>query len=167
MSTEHPFVDQAYLLEKFPGKGGWTYAKIPEIKSNRKIPFGWVRVRGMVDEYELKHYKLMPMGNGQLFLPVKAAIRKQIGKAEGDYVHVKLYLDETPLEIPEEIMDCFANEPQKAYENFLNFAENEQQAFLDWIYDAKKEETKANRIVKMMDKLIKNLRFHEKEDQEF
>ena len=26
-----PLVNREYLLEKFPGKGGWTYALIPEI----------------------------------------------------------------------------------------------------------------------------------------
>ena len=26
---EEPLVDKEYLLEKFPGKGGWTYALIP------------------------------------------------------------------------------------------------------------------------------------------
>ena len=28
---EEPLVDKEYLLEKFPGKGGWTYALIPKI----------------------------------------------------------------------------------------------------------------------------------------
>jgi hypothetical protein len=26
---EKPLVNKEYLLEKFPGKGGWTYAAIP------------------------------------------------------------------------------------------------------------------------------------------
>lgn len=40
------------------------------------------------------------MGNGKLFLPVKAEIRKKIKKAEGDKVHVILYPDNEPLEVP-------------------------------------------------------------------
>lgn len=28
---EKPLVDKDYLLQKFEGKGGWTYAEIPEI----------------------------------------------------------------------------------------------------------------------------------------
>jgi hypothetical protein len=77
---ETPLVNGDYLLQKFPGKGGWTYAAIPEILQNKKNPFGWVKVKGSVDGYELKQYKLMPMGEGRLFLPVKAAIRKKIKK---------------------------------------------------------------------------------------
>ncbi|MEY3398621.1 MAG: hypothetical protein RL220_1215, partial [Bacteroidota bacterium] len=78
-------VDKAYRLEKFPGKGGWTYARIPEILQDKHSPFGWVRVKGSIDDVEFSSYHLMPMGNGQLFLPVKADIRKKIGKKEGDW----------------------------------------------------------------------------------
>ncbi len=163
MESEKPLVNQEYLLEKFPGKGGWTYAIIPEIPQNKKAPFGWVKVKGSIDSYELKQYKLMPMGNGKLFLPVKAEIRKKIGKQAGDTVKVILFADESPLEIPEEIILCFENEPKKAYETFLGLTDGEQKAYLDWIYSAKKEDTKAERIVQMMDRLVKGQRFYKQE----
>lgn len=162
-TMEIPLVDKEYLLQKYPGKGGWTYAAIPEIAQNKKAPFGWVQVKGTIDDYELKQYKLMPMGNGKLFLPVKASIRKKIGKEAGDYVHVRLYLDESTLEIPEEILLCFKNEPQKIYKNFLNFTEGERKAYIDWIYSAKKEETQVERIAKMMERLQKGLRLYDQE----
>lgn len=72
---EKPDVDERYLLEKFTGKGGQNYALIPEILQDKKTPFGWVKDRGSIDGYEIKKYHLMPMDNGLLFLPVKAAIR--------------------------------------------------------------------------------------------
>jgi len=77
MEAEKPLVNKEYLLEKFPGKGGWTYVRIPEVLQNKNSPFGWVKVKGRIDDYEIKNYKLMPMGNGQLFLPVKSDIRKK------------------------------------------------------------------------------------------
>ncbi len=120
-----PLINKEYQLKKFPGKGGWTYAEIPEVPQDKNSPFGWVKVRGSIDGYELKFYKLMPMGNGKLFLPVKAAIRKIIGKQAGDFVSIKLYKDETHITIPDEIVECFKNEPPIAYENFLNFSEGE------------------------------------------
>ena len=159
---EKPLIDKTYLLHKFPGKGGWTYAAIPEVAQNKKAPFGWVKVKGSIDGYAFRQYKLMPMGNGQLFLPVKAAIRKKIGKHAGDYVHIILYADASPLGIPEEIILCFGNEPQQAYATFMRFTEGEQKAYLDWIYAAKTEETKANRIIKMMDRLQRKLKFYDK-----
>ena len=49
-----PLVDKKYLLEKFSGKGGWTFARIPEILQNKNAPFGWVKVRGTIDGYKIK-----------------------------------------------------------------------------------------------------------------
>ncbi|MDX5419677.1 MAG: DUF1905 domain-containing protein, partial [Hymenobacteraceae bacterium] len=68
--------NKSYQLQKLPGKGGWTYAALPEILPDKHTHFGWVRVNGTIDGFELKSYNLMPMGNGQLFLPVRAEIRK-------------------------------------------------------------------------------------------
>ena len=81
-----PPVDKLSLLEKFPGKGGWTFTRIPEIPQDKKAHFGWVKVRGTIDGYEIRKYHLMPMGNGTLFLPVKAEIRKHSKKKEGKFV---------------------------------------------------------------------------------
>lgn len=146
-----------FLLQKFNGKGGWTYAEIPAVPNDIRRPFGWVRVRGNIDGYELKSYKLMPMGNGRLFLPVKAEIRKKIGKKEGDTVKVVLYLDALPLDVPQEIIECFGMEDPKAYEVFSSLTEGNQKGYLNWIYDAKTDDTKAERIAKMMDRLMKGL----------
>ena len=95
----------------------------------------------------------MPMGNGQLFLPVNAEIRNKIKKKVGDVVQIVLYSDEHLGDIPTEIVDCFQNEPQKLYENFCSLSTHDQKDFLDWIYDAKTDDEKVRRIVGMMDKL--------------
>ena len=163
---EKPLVDEKYLLEKFQGKGGWTYAEIPEVLQNKNTPFGWVKVKGSIDDFEFKQYRLMPMGNGRLFLPVKAEIRKKIGKEAGDYVHIVLYADDSKLEIPQEIMECFENESPELLKTFLSFTEGEQKAYLDWIYEAKTDETKARRILKMMDRLKDKLTLYGKMDQD-
>ena len=160
-----PLVNDDYLLQKFPGKGGWTYAEIPEVLQDKNNPFGWVKVRGTVDGFELKQYKLMPMGNGKLFLPIKAEIRKKTKKQAGDCVRIVLYADDSKLVIPEELLACFENEPQDVYHTFTNFTEGEQKAYIDWIYAAKKEETKAQRIAKMMAKLQLGLKFYDKEEK--
>ena len=83
METEKPLVNNDYLLEKFQEKGGWTYAQIPKVLQNKHSPFGWVRVRGTIDDFEIKNYHLMPLNNGKLFLAVKAGIRKKIKKQAG------------------------------------------------------------------------------------
>jgi len=124
--AEQRLVDQAYLLDKFPGEGGWTYAAIPEVLPNKNKPFGCVKVKGSIDHYPFKNHTLMPLGDDRLFLPVKAEIRKKIGKEEGDWVRVVLFADEAPLDTPEELLECFALEPDVALENFLKLKERKR-----------------------------------------
>lgn len=157
-----PLVNKKYLLEKFAGKGGWTYAQIPEILQNKKSHFGWVKVRGTIDGYEISKYHLMPMGNGKLFLPVKAEIRKKINKKEGDMVHVILYPDNEPLEVPEEMLLCLEDEP-KALTFFKSLSESEQKFYIQYIYSAKKEDTKINRMAKSINRLKNGLKLYQKE----
>lgn len=156
-----PLVNQKYILEKFQGKGGWTFARIPEILQDKNAPFGWVKVRGTIDGFEIRKYHLMPMGNGSLFLPVKAEIRKKIKKAEGDTVHVILYTDNEPLEIPEEMLLCLMDEPE-ALAFFKALSEGEQKLYIQYVYAAKKEETKIDRLAKTINRLLKGQKLYEK-----
>lgn len=153
-------VDKKYLMQRMSGKGGWSYIEIKEISPDHKAHFGMVRVKGSIDSYELKQYNLMPMGNGNLFLPVKAEIRKKIKKEAGDLVHVKLYLDASPLVIPQELIDCL-NEYPEAMKFYESLTQSEKRLYLNWVYSAKQEDTKANRIVKMIDKLLLGKKMHE------
>jgi hypothetical protein len=161
MTSVKPLVNKKYLLEKFPGKGGWTYTAIPEVLQDKKAPFGWVKVKGTIDTYEIKNYRLMPMGNGKLFLPVKADIRKKIGKKEGDYVHIILFADNDRTEIPEELLLCLLDNPTE-HKTFLGYRDGEQKAFIDWIYSARTEETKIRRIAMTLDKLVNRQKFGDK-----
>lgn len=158
METKNWLIEKEYLLEKFTGKAAWTYIEIPEIKPNKNMPFGWVIVSGFIDDFVLEKIKLMPKGNGNLFLAVNAKIRKKIKKEVGEKAFLKLNIENAPSEIPEEIMECFANEPKKVYTN-LNLKKEQQQTFLNWIYSAKNEDQKAERILDMMDKLARGEHF--------
>ncbi|OJV15941.1 MAG: hypothetical protein BGO21_30705 [Dyadobacter sp. 50-39] len=145
-------VEKNYQLQKMPGKGGWTYVVISEIRKDIERKAGMVKVKGRIDDYELTGYNLMPMASGQLFLAVKAEIRKRIRKEEGDWVKIVLYADESALAIPQELIDCLKDEPQ-AYANFVKLSEGAQKEFRDWVYAAKKDETKVERIAKMIQML--------------
>jgi hypothetical protein len=154
-----PLVNKKFKLERYPGKGGWTFARIPEIVPDKSQPFGWVKVRGAIEGYEIRKCSLMPMKGGKLFLPVKAEIRKKINKQAGDFVHVILYPDKEPLEIPNEMMICLKDDPQ-ALKFFKSLSESEQKFYVQWVYSAKREETKIDRLAKTVERLSRGLKLH-------
>ena len=156
--SEKPLVDKKYLLEKCSGTGGWVYTIIPEILPDKKSPFGWVKVKGSIDGFEISKYHLMPSGKGTLMLFVKSEIRKKIKKEAGDYVHVILYPDNEPLEIPEELLLCL-QEDAEALQSFNSLNENEKYNYVKWIYAAKTDQTKVDRIAKTLVNLSKGKKF--------
>lgn len=153
-------VDKDYLLQKFEGKGGWTYVEIPEIPMP-KTSFGMLKVKGKIDNYEISNIRLMPLGNGNLLLAVKAEIRKGIKKQAGDTVHIVLYEDNLPTQIPEELVLCMKFE-DGVLDKFEKYSDGEKKAFVDWIYSAKTEQTKVDRMAKTIIMIQNGEKFYDK-----
>ena len=146
-----PLVNKKILLEKFQGKGGWTYTRLPGVKPDPHAHFGWIKVRGLIDDFEIRQYHLMPMGNGELFLPVRAEIRKKIKKQAGDTVKVILYRDEEDIYIPEELQSCLDLNPD-AKKSFTKLQADQQRDIIQYIYKLKNPENRAERIAELMNK---------------
>jgi Domain of unknown function (DUF1905) len=75
-------------LQKGDNPGAWTcvvMADVAELFGTR----GLVKIRGKIDG-EPFDGALMAQGDGTHRLPVRAALRKAIGKEAGDTVHVRI-----------------------------------------------------------------------------
>jgi len=141
-------------------KTGWSYIHIPasiaqQLKPGNKKSF---RVKGKLDEYEIKGISLMPMGEGDFIMALKASLRKAIGKNKGAKLSVQLEADNNKLKPPAEFIECLRDEPD-ALSFYKQLPLSHQNYFTNWIRAAKTDATRARRIAQSVNALAKKFHF--------
>jgi hypothetical protein len=143
-------------------KTGWSYIEIPadiaqQMKPGNKQSF---RVKGMLDSLAVSGMALMPMGEGNFIMALKAEVRKGIHKNAGAMLQVKLEEDEDfKVDMPDDLKECFDFEPESR-EFFNSLPKSHRNYFLKWINDAKTGETRAKRVVNTVNAMLRKWRFN-------
>jgi Bacteriocin-protection, YdeI or OmpD-Associated/Domain of unknown function (DUF1905) len=112
-----------------------------------------LKIRAMIDAVEYRGL-LTPMG-GKYGVFMNKDIREKVGKTFGDVVHISIEEDTEPrvVEIPEDLLQLMLENDVKPFFDSLSFTH--QKEYVQWILDAKKEETRQNRLVKAIE-MMKN-----------
>ncbi|GAB2684083.1 hypothetical protein GCM10027037_01450 [Mucilaginibacter koreensis] len=154
---------QAIIL-KFGEQGektGWTYIDVSadiaqQLKPNNKKSF---RIKGKVDNFPIQGLALVPMGEGNFILSLRAELLKAMGRRHGATVNVMLEVnDDFKFIVPAELTECFADEPEaEAY--FKSLAESHRGYFIKWIDSAKTAPTRASRVVQTVNALAQKMNY--------
>jgi hypothetical protein len=153
-------------IERFAEMGektGWSYIFIPvslaqRIKENCKKSF---RVKGKVDNVAIEGMAMVPMGEGDFIIALKASLRKQLRKEAGAVVQVQLEEDKDfEIKMPEELELCLSDEPE-LLQRFLKLPKSHQNWYINWLNSAKTEATKTKRIVKIVSAMDRGQTFGE------
>jgi hypothetical protein len=135
------------------GDGGGAFVIVP---FDVEKTFGKKRVKiNATIDGEPYRGTLVRMGTPHHMLLVLKEIREKIGKSVGDEIAVELEedLEERIVEVPVDIQKALEMEPvAQAYFNRLSYTH--QREYVQWVTDAKREQTRQSRIKRMIEMLV-------------
>ena len=113
------------------------------------------KVKAMIEGVEYRG-TLVRMGTECHLLLVLKSIREQVGKTFGDEIKVTVEADteERVITVPAELKRAFQSE-KEAKAIFEKLSYTHQKEYVTWINEAKKDETRQNRIAKTVEMLKK------------
>jgi hypothetical protein len=131
--------------------GAWTMLKV-----GFNVEKDWgsrarVSVRGEIGGYKFRT-SIFPDGEGHHTMMVNKAMQREGGAMPGKTVRVMLEKDTAPriLTVPADFKSALAGNA-KAGTTFDGFAPSHKRAYVDWITQAKREETRTARIAKAIE----------------
>jgi ribosomal protein S8 len=149
---EYLLKNEQLELKYVPGKGAWTYhIQIPNSK-HIKGKWGFLKVSGFIDDYEIESKNLFTIRGQDKLLSINQTIRKAIKKSGGDMVTVTLSLLEAKEQVTEkQILETFKE--SGVLEQFQKLTVLGKEEILDHIISQNTEDKLIKAIVKYIDKL--------------
>ena len=137
--------------------GGGAFVEVPfhvEEVFGSKRP----KVRALIEGVPYRGL-LVRMGGTNHMLIILKGIREQIGKTFGDQIQVTVEpdLEERVIEIPKDLMKELKKDKEaKAFFDKLSYTHRKE--YVNWVTDAKKDETRQSRILKTIEMLKRGKR---------
>ncbi len=105
------------------------------------VPF-----RAMFDGRVSYRGSLAKMGGRGAMILLRKDVRAELGKEPGDRVEVVIELDDAPreLEVPEDLRGALIE--SRAWERFSGMAYTHRKEYVQWVEQAKRQETRVRRI---------------------
>ena len=153
------------IIKKFDKQGektGWTYIDIPAAIAEQLCPGNKksFRVKGTFDAFAFDGMTMLPMGEGDFIIPLKADVRKAIKKRAGDQLSVQLSFQPKAYELAADFMACLEDEPV-ALTYFNTLTGSHRNYFSKWIESAKTEDTRTKRIALAVNALVRKMGYAE------
>jgi bifunctional DNA-binding transcriptional regulator/antitoxin component of YhaV-PrlF toxin-antitoxin module len=134
--------------------GGGAFVEVP---FNVEKEFGSKRpkVKAIIEGISYRGI-LTRMGSECHVLGIRKEIREQLGKGFGDALTITVEPDTEPrvVEVPAELKQAFKTE-KEAQTLFYKLSYTHQKEYVNWIDEAKREETRQSRIAKTIEMLKK------------
>ncbi len=136
------------VLVRPVGTGTWTYVDLPAEVSARLGGPSRLPVRGTVAGRPFRS-TLMAGPGGSRYLVVPRELRDAAGVGPGDVVVVALEPDPEPrtVEAPPDLREALEGQPGTA-EAFARLANSHRKAYVEWVEEAKRPETRQRRVAK-------------------
>jgi hypothetical protein len=134
---KHPDLDAAFF---------WLPFSVEKEFGSR----GLTKVRGTINGQPYRS-SLMPAGDGRHCMGLRKELRKKLGVDVGDVVSVTMEpdLEERVIEIPPELASLLDSDPAaRAFFDGLSYTHRKE--YVQWVTDAKKAETRAARLAKVL-----------------
>lgn len=154
MDQKHTF--QAVIEDA--GEGG-AYVTVPfaveQVFGKKRV-----KVKAWIDGH-LYRGSLVRMGGCDHILGIRKDIREAIGKTFGDVVKIVIEEDSEPREIaiPADLRQAFKTNPD-AEAFFQQLAYTHQKEYVQWIAQAKREETRQGRVAQAIQLLKEKRKQH-------